>query len=139
MLIGGMILLPFYAGEGTDFVVNGSLILAFFYLVVIGTSLTFSLYLKGAQMIGGPKASILSCAEPLSSALLSLLLVGHYLHATGLAGHTADSVVRGVDLDGFSPPRQNRLTSLARQRSSYQPGTAPPLKIFSAALATSGD
>ncbi|MDW6737445.1 EamA family transporter, partial [Escherichia coli] len=52
------------------------LILAFFYLVVIGTSLTFSLYLKGAQLIGGPKASILSCAEPLSSALLSLLLLG---------------------------------------------------------------
>ena len=76
MLIGGMILLPFYAGQGTNFVVNGSLILAFFYLVVIGTSLTFSLYLKGAQMIGGPKASILSCAEPLSSALLSLLLLG---------------------------------------------------------------
>jgi drug/metabolite transporter (DMT)-like permease len=27
-------------------------------------------------MIGGPKASILSCAEPLSSAFLSLLLLG---------------------------------------------------------------
>lgn len=75
-LIGGLILLPFYARQGTNFVVNGSLILAFFYLVVIGTSLTFSLYLKGAQLIGGPKASILSCAEPLSSALLSLLLLG---------------------------------------------------------------
>jgi hypothetical protein len=33
------------------------------------TQTWFSLYLKGAQMIGGPKASILSCAEPLSSAL----------------------------------------------------------------------
>ncbi|MCU7310352.1 MFS transporter [Escherichia albertii] len=76
MLIGGLILLPFYSRQGTNFVVNGSLILAFFYLVVIGTSLTFSLYLKGAQLIGGPKASILSCAEPLSSALLSLLLLG---------------------------------------------------------------
>ncbi len=43
---------------------------------MIGTSLTFSLYLKGAQLIGGAKASILSCAEPLSSALLSLLLLG---------------------------------------------------------------
>ncbi|EAY2676435.1 EamA family transporter, partial [Salmonella enterica subsp. enterica serovar Dublin] len=52
------------------------LLLAFFYLVVIGTALTFSLYLKGAQMIGGPKASILSCAEPLSSALLSVVLLG---------------------------------------------------------------
>jgi len=76
MLLGGAFLLPFYAGKGTTFVVNGSLVLAFFYLVVIGTSLTFSLYLKGAQMIGGPKASILSCAEPLSSALLSVILLG---------------------------------------------------------------
>jgi len=76
MLLGGAMLLPFYAGNETDFVVNGGLLLAFFYLVVIGTALTFSMYLKGAQMIGGPKASILSCAEPLSSALLSLLLLG---------------------------------------------------------------
>ncbi len=76
MSFGGLILLPFYAKEGTHFAVSGSLILAFFYPVVIGTSLTFSLYLKGAQLIGGPKASILSCAEPLSSALLSLLLLG---------------------------------------------------------------
>ncbi|MGV1247495.1 EamA family transporter [Klebsiella pneumoniae] len=76
LLFGGAMLLPFYGGQGTDFVVNGSLLLAFFYLVVIGTSLTFSLYLNGAQKIGGAKAGILSCAEPLSSALLSLLLLG---------------------------------------------------------------
>lgn len=75
MLFGGAMLLPFYGGRGTDFVVNGSLLLAF-STVVIGTSLTFSLYLNGAQKIGGAKAGILSCAEPLSSALLSLLLLG---------------------------------------------------------------
>ncbi len=55
MSFGGLILLPFYAKEGTHFAVSGSLILAFFYLVVIGTSLTFSLYLKGAQLIAAPK------------------------------------------------------------------------------------
>lgn len=76
MLIGGVVLLPFYAGQGESFTLSGNVVLAFFYLVVIGTSLTFSLYLKGAQMIGGPRASILSCAEPLSSAFLSLLLLG---------------------------------------------------------------
>ena len=76
MLIGGAVLLPFYAGQGESFTLSGNVVLAFFYLVVIGTSLTFSLYLKGAQMIGGPRASILSCAEPLSSAFLSLLLLG---------------------------------------------------------------
>ncbi|HEY4468129.1 MAG TPA: EamA family transporter [Klebsiella sp.] len=76
MLLGGTMLLPFYAGQSNHFVVTGGLLLAFFYLVVIGTSLTFSLYLNGAQEIGGAKAGILSCAEPLSSALLSLLLLG---------------------------------------------------------------
>ena len=65
MLIAGLMLTPFYAGRGTTFVIDGGLLLAFFYLVVIGTAL-----------IGGPKASILSCAEPLSSALLSVVLLG---------------------------------------------------------------
>ncbi|PVZ83063.1 EamA family transporter [Serratia sp. S1B] len=76
MLLGGLMMVPFYAGKIPDFVVNIRLSLAFFYLVLFGTALTFSLYLKGAQIIGGSKASILSCAEPLSSALLSLLLLG---------------------------------------------------------------
>lgn len=76
MLLAGLMLTPFFGGQGNDFVVDGRLLMAFFYLVVIGTALTFSLYLKGAQMIGGSKASILSCAEPLSSALLSVVLLG---------------------------------------------------------------
>ncbi|WP_054178072.1 EamA family transporter [Trabulsiella odontotermitis] len=76
MLLGGIVLLPFYAAQGAHVAITGNLVLAFFYFVVIGTALTFSLYLKGAQLIGGPKASILSCTEPLSSALLSLLLLG---------------------------------------------------------------
>lgn len=76
MLLGGMILLPFHSSPSSNIVLNSHLLLAFFYLVVIGTALTFSLYLHGAQLTGGTKASILGCAEPLSSALLSLLLLG---------------------------------------------------------------
>ena len=76
MAIAGIMLLPFFAGQGAGIAIRGDVLLAFFYLVVVGTALTFSLYLKGAQMIGGPKASILSCTEPLSSALLSVLLLG---------------------------------------------------------------
>lgn len=76
MLLGGIMLTPFYATQIGHFTVSGSTLLAFFYLVVVGTAMTFSLYLTGAQMIGGQKASILSCAEPLSSALLSVLLLG---------------------------------------------------------------
>lgn len=76
MLLGGMMLVPFYASQVGSFTASGDVLFAFFYLVVVGTAITFSLDLTGAQMIGGPKASILSCAEPLSSALLSLLLLG---------------------------------------------------------------
>lgn len=76
MLLGGIMLTPFYASQVEDFIASGTTLLAFFYLVIIGTAMTFSLYLTGAQMIGGQKASILSCAEPLSSAMLSVLLLG---------------------------------------------------------------
>ncbi|SUX93812.1 Uncharacterized inner membrane transporter yicL [Citrobacter koseri] len=116
MLIGGVILLPFYAGQGTDFVVSGSLILAFFYLVVIGTSLTFSLYLKGAQMIGGPKASILSCAETAKQRVVIAAVAGHQLHPAGLAWYIADPLVGGADFNGFPPSRPGGI----RQKSGLQ-------------------
>lgn len=76
MLLGGIMLVPFYAQQVGSFTASGTTLLAFFYLVVVGTAMTFSLYLTGAQLIGGQKASILSCAEPLSSAGLSVLLLG---------------------------------------------------------------
>ena len=76
MLIGGAMLLPFYGSQSANFVVNGRLLLAFLYIVVIGTTQTINQYIKGAHKNCGAKAGILSCAEPLSSALLSLLLLG---------------------------------------------------------------
>jgi len=76
MLLGGIMLTPFYATQVGSFTASGSTLLAFFYLIIVGTAMTFSLYLTGAQLIGGQKASILSCAEPLSSAMLSVLLLG---------------------------------------------------------------
>ncbi len=137
MLIGGLILLPFYARQGTNFVVNGSLILAFFYLIVIGTSLTFRLYLKGAQLIGGPKASILSCAEPLSSALLSSVAGDHVALPDWLGTLLILSSVILTSMD--SRRRARKINRPARISENYQPGTAPPLKMVSAALATSDD
>ncbi|ARD40803.1 EamA family transporter [Edwardsiella ictaluri] len=76
MLLGGLMLMPFFAGETAQVQMDNATLLAAFYLVIIGTALTFSLYLKGAQIIGGARAGILSCTEPLCSALLSLLLLG---------------------------------------------------------------
>ncbi|XTZ38522.1 EamA family transporter [Salmonella enterica] len=109
MLLAGLMLTPFFAGQADDFVVDGSLMLAFFYLVVIGTALTFSLYLKGAQMVGGSKASILSCAEPLSSALLSVALLGIAFSLPDWLGTLM--IVSSVLLISFDSRRKGRAAA----------------------------
>ncbi|MBJ3815833.1 EamA family transporter [Shimwellia pseudoproteus] len=76
MLLAGLMLAPFALQGSQHIAPNGGNLFAFLYLIVIGTAVNFTLYLKGAQLIGGQKASILSCAEPLSSALLSVVLLG---------------------------------------------------------------
>lgn len=76
MFLAGLMLAPFYLAQTQDIKITGFGIFAFLYLIIVGTAVNFSLYLKGASLIGGQKASILSCAEPLTSAVLSLLLLG---------------------------------------------------------------
>ncbi|EAA4684310.1 EamA family transporter [Salmonella enterica subsp. enterica serovar Panama] len=45
------------------------------YLIVVGTAVTFCLYLSGARKIGSARASAVCCIEPLVSAVLSVLLL----------------------------------------------------------------
>ncbi|HAT1681587.1 TPA: EamA family transporter [Klebsiella oxytoca] len=45
------------------------------YLIVVGTAVTFCLYLSGARKIGSVRASAVCCIEPLVSAVLSVLLL----------------------------------------------------------------
>lgn len=76
MLLAGLMLTPFYAGRGTTFVIDGSLLLAFFYLVVIGTA-QLKILALGPPIICAPFRYRLNVsAEPLSSALLSVMLLG---------------------------------------------------------------
>ncbi|KDE36678.1 membrane protein [Kosakonia radicincitans UMEnt01/12] len=109
MLLAGLMLAPFFGGQAESVAVDGHLLMAFFYLVVIGTALTFSLYLKGAQMIGGSKASILSCAEPLSSALLSVVLLGVAFSLPDWLGTLL--IVSSVLLISWDSRRKMRLAS----------------------------
>ncbi|GAA0493139.1 hypothetical protein GCM10009413_30730 [Tatumella punctata] len=76
MLIAGCSLMPFYLPGLNLHQLDTAGWSAMGFLVLIGTALTFSLFLKGAFLTGSQNASVLSCAEPLSSALLSVLLLG---------------------------------------------------------------
>lgn len=75
MLIGGLSLMPvssFFSLPG-DW--DWATIVAVLYMVIPGSVITFSLYLIGAQYIGGQKASILTSSEPLSAAILSIFIM----------------------------------------------------------------
>lgn len=60
--------------------------LVMFYLIVGATLLTFFLYTKGLVIIGSTRASLLSCAEPLSSIIFMVALLGTPLEAMDLLG-----------------------------------------------------
>ena len=75
MLVGGIVLgltvNPFEISGQWD-------ILSFLsvgYILFFGSLLTFYLFLMGVQYIGGAKASVLSCAEPLAAAVFSVILL----------------------------------------------------------------
>lgn len=55
---------------------DASAVMALLYLIVGSTILTFFLYTKGLVLIGPTKASLISCAEPLSSLISMVLVLG---------------------------------------------------------------
>ncbi|WP_297191871.1 EamA family transporter [uncultured Campylobacter sp.] len=47
-----------------------------FGIVFVGTILAFSLYLKGLEIIGALKASMIACIEPVAAAFMTFLFLG---------------------------------------------------------------
>lgn len=60
--------------------------ITFAYLVIGATIVSFGVYLKGLRLIGPVKASLISCAEPLSSILLVVLFLGVQLSLEDYVG-----------------------------------------------------
>lgn len=61
-------------------------VLAFSYLILGATVLTYALFLTGLKIIGSTKASLLSCAEPVSSIICVVLFMGTHLTSMDLLG-----------------------------------------------------
>ena len=55
-------------------------------VVVIGTAVAFSLYLKGVSMVGPFMGSLLTGIEPVTSVVVSILFLGSDFHPTELVG-----------------------------------------------------
>ncbi|ENE8569179.1 EamA family transporter [Salmonella enterica] len=75
LFIGGMLLFILSPDVRVIHHWGLSAILSASYLIVVGTAVTFCLYLSGARKIGSARASAICCIEPLVSAVLSVLLL----------------------------------------------------------------
>lgn len=85
-LLSGLFLLcfrnPFQPAGSWDI----TAVLVFAQLILGATVCTYALYLTGIKLIGPTKAALLSCAEPLSSIICMVLLLGTELTLPDLVG-----------------------------------------------------
>lgn len=73
---------PFHSGSLWD----PSSIAAMMYIVIGGTVIPFSMFLIAVTVVGPTKASLISCVEPLSSIVLTVLVLGTPLKFLDLVG-----------------------------------------------------
>lgn len=60
--------------------------LCMFGVIIIGTILSFSIYLQGVQYIGAVKGSVIACFEPIAAILFSFIFIGTKFHFYDLIG-----------------------------------------------------
>lgn len=77
MFIGGIIMnIIFKPWNIEGVIVDGGTLLGLAGVILLGTILGFSLYLKGVQIIGAADAAMISCIEPVSAVAFSVLWLG---------------------------------------------------------------
>ena len=76
MLIGGIELMIIFRPWRYQVNIDAGFVAAFLYLIIFGTIISFSLYMQSVKMIGGVKASLIACIEPVSATVFSALLLG---------------------------------------------------------------
>lgn len=84
--LSGIILLIPSLFLGVDWIVQPSNILPITIMAVFGTSIAYILFLSGLQKISSSAAVTLSLGEPLTAALLGVLLVGEHLSVSAWMG-----------------------------------------------------
>lgn len=93
MFIGGVVLLVLTQAWRIPVALNAAVALGTLGISVVGTALAFTLYLQGVSDVGGVRASLLACTEPVSATLCAALWAAHELRVAGssrLCCHSGD-------------------------------------------------
>lgn len=107
MLIGGIILVIVAHPSLSTFTYDLHSLLAYFTLVVLGTSVSFGLYLTGMKLIGPVDASLVASAEPMAAAVVAWAVLGTTFTAWDIVGFTL--VMSVVFILAYARKRQTRL------------------------------
>lgn len=73
MFIGGVVLLLVTRAWSITVTLSTAVLLGVLEISLVGTALAFTLYLQGVHDLGGVRASLLACTEPVSAALCAAL------------------------------------------------------------------
>jgi drug/metabolite transporter (DMT)-like permease len=76
MLIGGVALCFVHQPWNVEGIFDATTYLFIAFILLFGSLAAFYLYLKAIRLIGPQYTSLLSCAEPLSAAVLAVLWLG---------------------------------------------------------------
>lgn len=85
-LIGSLPLLLIYHEQAFHFYADWQVLLAFFGTAILGSIVSYALYIKGCQLAGPVTSSLCACIEPLSSAVIACLWLGTRLKSTDIVG-----------------------------------------------------
>ena len=86
MVLGGIVLSLLTRVWTMDFTPDYRFFLAFGAIVVLGTALSFSMFLKGVAMIGPVKASLIASIEPVAATVFMILWLKVPFQLMDLAG-----------------------------------------------------
>lgn len=86
MLFAGVIMVPFVRPWNYPILWDTGTILGVLGVVVIGTAVAFSLFLKGVSLVGPFMGSLLGSIEPVTAIVVSVLFLGSVFHPVELVG-----------------------------------------------------
>lgn len=73
MLIGGTVLMLAFQPWNHMPIVDAKMIEIVLYIIVFGTMAGFSMYMQSVKLIGGVKAGLYACIEPVAATILSVV------------------------------------------------------------------
>ena len=86
MTFAGLVLTPFSGLTHFTWSTTLDMYLALAGIVVVGTIIAYTLFLKGTSMVGAVKSSLLASVEPISAVFFAFLIMGEQFFAVDFLG-----------------------------------------------------